>query len=82
MSQVLKARRATKRDLELEMWLRQRDQGLIVWITKEDDKIPINQMEDDHLLNTINLIDRAKERSEAVDSLLKDSVYLEMNGIK
>jgi hypothetical protein len=82
MSQRIKARRATKRDLELEMWLRQRDQGLIVWITKEDDKIPINQMEDDHLLNTINLIDRAKERSEAVDSLLKDSVYLEMNGIK
>ena len=82
MSQMLKARRATKRDLGLEMWLRQREQGLIVWITKEDDKIPINQMEDDHLLNTINLIDRAKERSEAVDSLLKDSVYLEMNGIK
>lgn len=80
MSQMLKARRATKRDLELEMWLRQRGQGLLYWQTKDGDKIPIDQMDDEHLLNTINLIDRSQESKEAMDSLLKDPVYIEAYG--
>ena len=80
MSKILKARRATKRDLELEMWLRQREQGLLYWKTKDGDKIPIDQMDDEHLLNTINLIDRSQESKEAVDSLLKDPVYIEAYG--
>lgn len=80
MSQMLKARRATKRDLGLEMWLRQREQGLLYWQTKDGDKIPIDQMDDEHLLNTINLIERSQESKEAMDSLLKDPVYIEAYG--
>lgn len=77
---MLKARRATKRDLGLEMWLRQREQGLLYWQTKDGDKIPIDQMDDEHLLNTINLIERSQESKEAMDSLLKDPVYIEAYG--
>jgi len=37
-------------------------------------------MDDEHLLNTINLIDRSQESKEAMDSLLKDPVYIEAYG--
>lgn len=51
-----------------------------LWQTKDGDKIPIDQMDDEHLLNTINLIDRSQESKEAMDSLLKDPVYIEAYG--
>ena len=47
-------RQATIRDLALEVWLRQRDKGEIVWQTKSGEIIPIQKMSDTHLFNAIN----------------------------
>ena len=48
-------------DLQLELWLRHRNNNSIVWTTKQGENIPINQMTDEHLINTINLMEKIKE---------------------
>lgn len=52
-------------DLVLERWLRARDRGEIVWITKSGDEIPINKMTDSHLENAINMIRKKNEFNDA-----------------
>ena len=48
-------------DLRLELWLRRRNANEIVWTTKGGEKIPINQMSDEHLINAIILAERIEE---------------------
>ena len=48
-------------DLRLELWLRRRDANEIVWTTKGGEKIPINQMSEEHLINAIALAERNEE---------------------
>ena len=48
-------------DLQLELWLRHRNNNSIVWTTKQGENIPINQMTDEHLINTINLMEKIRE---------------------
>ena len=43
--------KATIKDLELELWLRKRERGEIVWTTKSGAEIPINEMSDTHIEN-------------------------------
>ena len=52
-------------DLEHELWLRRRNAGEIVWKTKDGREIPINQMTDQHLTNTIAMLERLEAAKDA-----------------
>ena len=47
-------RYATLTDLLLEKWLRARNENLIVWKTNNGDEIPIKNLKDKHLDNSID----------------------------
>lgn len=47
-------------DLIKEQWLRKRNKGEIVWKTRTGNEIPINEMTDSHLENTINYLIKMK----------------------
>jgi len=60
---------ATLNDLLLEKWFRDRESGRLVWETKIGDKIPIKNLSDSHLINTINYIRRIEdEQTEAEEA--------------
>ena len=60
---------ATLKDLQLELWLRQRNKGNIKWITKTGELTPINEMSDSHLINTINMLHKKEELEEELYEL-------------
>lgn len=60
---------ATLDDLELELWLRQREKKEIVWTTKQGVQIPINDMTDDHIINAIKCITRQDEKLEHIGDI-------------
>lgn len=45
-------------DLKMELWLRRREEGKIVWKTKNGDNIPINKMGTTHIVNAISRSDQ------------------------
>ena len=63
-------------DLELELWLRQRNNNSIVWTTKQGENIPINQMTDEHLINAIKLSRKIIDRQNFLLELEGDIVNL------
>lgn len=52
------------KDLELELWLRRRNSGLIVWTTKDGKEISLKDMSDTHLENAINKLVRDSEAED------------------
>jgi hypothetical protein len=55
---------ATLEDLERELWLRVRESGELVWITKDGNVIPIKEMSNTHLWNTIKMLYRNPKAEE------------------
>lgn len=53
--------KASYTDLQLELWLRRREQGEIVWITKEGKVLPIKDMTNPHLVNTMRMLERQSD---------------------
>lgn len=59
-------------DLELELWLRQRNSGSIYWKTKDGREIPIKDMDNNHLVNTLKMLQKHYEREDFIYNNLLD----------
>lgn len=64
---------ATLNDLTLELWLRKREKGEITWKTKSGEVIPIKEMSNTHLVNTIQMLEKNNEVLEHIEDSL--SIY-------
>lgn len=53
---------ASMEDLLLELFLRKRESGSLVWKTKEGKIIPIKDLSDNHLISIIRMIDRKNDQ--------------------
>lgn len=53
------------KDLLQEQWLRKRNQGKLVWTTKDGKQIPLKDMTDQHIQNAINCLTRNEEMKDA-----------------
>ena len=62
--------KATKHDLELELFLRMRKKSLI-WETKEGKQIPLADLSNSHLCNIINMLNRLEALQEARDEIME-----------
>ena len=57
-------RKATLKDLYMEKFLRDREQGKIIWKTKDGKEIPMKELTDSHLDNIIKHLIDAKEYND------------------
>lgn len=58
--------KAKLKDLMLEQWLRDRNNGTLVWTTRDGKEIPIKDMTDAHLEAAIKRVTINEERKEIV----------------
>lgn len=64
-------RKATIKDLELELWLRQRNFGSIIWTTKDGKNISIKDMDNNHLVNTLKMLLKQEEEAECFKDIME-----------
>lgn len=60
-------------DLKMELWLRLRNSGKIIWVTQTGDKLALKDMGDSHLVNTIKMLQRNEEQREAEELALQEA---------
>ena len=65
-------RKATLQDLKLELWLRNRSTGTIYWTTKDGRDILINEMSNNHLVNTIKMLLKQEEEDQLMSEHIGD----------
>lgn len=70
MITIYSMRRATIQDLKLELWLRQRNSGSIIWTTKDGKNIPIKDMDNNHLVNVLKMLLIQKEKQREYDNMM------------
>lgn len=70
MITIYSMRRATIQDLKLELWLRQRNSGSIIWTTKDGKNISIKDMDNNHLVNALKMLLIQKEKQKEYDSIM------------
>lgn len=70
MITIYSMRKATIQDLKLELWLRQRDSGSIIWTTKNGKNIPIKDMDNKHLVNALKMLLIQKEKQREYDDIM------------
>lgn len=64
-------RKATIKDLELELWLRQRSSSSIIWTTKDGKNISIKDMDNNHLVNTLKMLLKQEEEAECFKDIME-----------
>lgn len=57
-------------DLKKELWLRRRNRGILVWKDRQGNITPIKDMEDSHLINTINYLEALELENSKYDDLI------------
>ena len=62
--------KADIRDLYMEKWLRNRNKGQLVWVTKDGKEIPIKDMTDEHIENSIVLLEKHEEYTDIINDNL------------
>ena len=70
MITIYSIRKATIQDLKLELWLRQRNSGSIIWTTKDNKNIPIKDMGNKHLVNALKMLLIQKEKQKEYDDIM------------
>lgn len=70
MITIYSMKRATIQDLKLELWLRQRNSGSIIWTTKDGKNIPIKDMDNNHLVNALKMLLIQKEKQREYDDIM------------
>lgn len=63
-------KQAIIQDLKLELWLRQRNSGSIIWTTKDGKNISIKDMDNKHLVNALKMLLIQKEKQKEYDSIM------------
>ena len=59
-----KIKNAEISDLLKEKWIRMRNDGLLVWKTKEGKIIPLKDLDDNHLDNIIDMLSEQSDKEE------------------
>ena len=70
MITIYSMRRTTIQDLKLELWLRQRNSGSIIWTTKDGKNISIKDMDNNHLVNALKMLLIQKEKQREYDDIM------------
>ena len=57
-------------DLKKELWLRRRNSGELIWKDRQGNITAIKDMEDSHLINTINYLEALEIENSKYDDLI------------